>query len=228
MLRRLDDRLSTMLGTCWVENEFDAAAKFETLCAIRYMENPDLLALTDVCTAFFGDDNAAYFSVEGEKIVVTTIPAKYSAYEIFPYEFIARKGIDDKHGPNITAAFIALLPVGESRYRQAFFNNTNEMLLQLCDAFIKDGPSKQTLIHTISTANQTMDDRKREQRAREQLQKQMAEEAKEKQLVATLIKDRVTDNVHLQNWIRDWKQINLRQYPHNIKKTILDAILAAM
>jgi hypothetical protein len=230
MLRRLDDRLSTMLGTCWVDNDFDASAKFETLSAIPYTENPGLSALTTVCSAFFGDDSAAYFSERADKIVVTTIPAKYraSACEIVPYEFIPRKGMDDKHGPYITAAFIAWLPVGDSRYRRAFFNNTNEMLLQLCDAFINEGPSKKTLIEKILTANQTVEDNKRNQREFELLQKQRAEEAREKQLVATLIKNLVTDNVLLHNWIQEWKKTNLRDYPCSIKKTILDAILAAM
>jgi hypothetical protein len=233
MLRRLDDRLSTMLGTCWVDTDFDASAKFETLRAIPYTENPDLPALTTVCRTFFGDDSAAYFSVQPNKIVVTTIPAKYRASncEIVPYEFIPTTDIDDKHGPRITAAFIAWLPVGESRKRRAFFNNTNEMLLQLCDAFIKEGTAKQNLIGLISKANETEESRHREKQDLERIRRQeeaWLEEVREKKRVEDLIKKAVTDNTHLQYWIQEWKQINReldpRLYPPSIKKKILDAI----
>jgi hypothetical protein len=234
MLRRLDDRLSTMLGTCWDDGTFDADEKFRTLSAISYTENPKMPALIEVCTAFFGADSAEYFSVVSDKkIVVKKIPAKFHASEceIVPYEYIPSKGIEDKWGPHITAAYIGWLPVGERIKERISFNNTNEMLLQLCDAFIKEGTAKQNLIGLISRANETEESRHRDKQDLERRRRQeeaWLEEDRERKRVEDLIKRAVTDNTHLQYWIQEWKQINRelnpRLYPPSIKKKILDAI----
>jgi hypothetical protein len=199
MLRRLDARMSALLGACWFEESFDVDAKYKELCVIPNERAPGFAVVCTVCQTFFAND-PDWISVNGEenKIEVKKIPQSYNARlcNIKPYK-LEDVGAGYQHEER---AGIYYLTHANKRENKPV-RTTGELVLLLCQDFMPDSDDKTALIDKLTRlyTDNAADEQARETERR--VQRQIYKEQRKTDLIRVLL----TENPSFQQWLVDFQ-----------------------